>query len=58
MLSFFSRGALSLAVVSLLSASAAAEVFSKLASVPEGKFWEKPPRIKSKGKARRNRLTE
>jgi tripeptidyl-peptidase-1 len=32
------RGALSLAVVSLLASTAAAEIFDKLAAVPEGKY--------------------
>jgi tripeptidyl-peptidase-1 len=34
--SLFSRGALSLAVLSLLSTSASAEVFEKLSAVPKG----------------------
>jgi tripeptidyl-peptidase-1 len=34
--SLLNRGALSLAVVSLLTSTAAAEVFDKLAAVPEG----------------------
>lgn len=34
--SLLNRGALSLAVVSLLASSAAAEVFEKLAAIPEG----------------------
>lgn len=33
---FFSRGALSLAVLSLLSSSAAGEAFEKLSAVPKG----------------------
>jgi tripeptidyl-peptidase-1 len=38
--SLLNRGALSLAVVSLLASTAAAEVFDKLAAVPEGKLLE------------------
>lgn len=36
--SLLSRGALSLAVVSLFSSSVVGEVFEKLHEVPEGKF--------------------
>lgn len=36
MLSFVRKGALSLAVVSLLTSSVAAELFEKLRAVPEG----------------------
>jgi tripeptidyl-peptidase-1 len=38
MLSFLNRGALSLAAVSLLTSCASAEVFERLAAVPEGMF--------------------
>lgn len=38
--SLLNRGALSLAVVSLLASTAAAEVFDKLAAVPEGKLLD------------------
>lgn len=38
MFAFLKQGALSLAVVSLLASTAAAEIFDKLAAVPEGKY--------------------
>ncbi|KAJ5886113.1 Peptidase S8/S53 subtilisin/kexin/sedolisin [Penicillium subrubescens] len=42
--SLLNRGALSLAVVSLLTSTAAAEVFDKLAAVPEGWHYSRTPR--------------
>ncbi|KAJ5910538.1 Peptidase S8/S53 subtilisin/kexin/sedolisin [Penicillium tannophilum] len=44
MLSFFNRGALSLAAVSLLASCASAEVFERLAAVPEGWHYSRTPR--------------
>lgn len=47
MLSFVRRGALSLALVSLLTSSVAAEVFEKLRVVPEGTGDFKAPIMQS-----------
>ncbi|KAJ5640090.1 Peptidase S8/S53 subtilisin/kexin/sedolisin [Penicillium longicatenatum] len=44
MLSFLNRGALSLAAVSLLTSCASAEVFERLAAVPEGWHYSRTPR--------------
>ncbi|BAE64770.1 tripeptidyl aminopeptidase [Aspergillus flavus] len=41
---FFSRGALSLAVLSLLSSSAAGEAFEKLSAVPKGWHYSSTPK--------------
>lgn len=46
--SLFSRGALSLAVLSLLASSAAADVFESLSAVPQGEqlaFETKPTEL-------------
>ncbi|KAJ5683613.1 Peptidase S8/S53 subtilisin/kexin/sedolisin [Penicillium macrosclerotiorum] len=42
--SLFSRGTLSLAVVSLLASTAVAEVFERLAAVPQGWHYSRTPR--------------
>lgn len=55
MLSFLRRGALSLAVVSLLASSVSAEVFEKLRSVPEG---ENDSNNTRSGKAKTNCIVQ